>query len=137
MKRDNDLTKMHLGIGRNSLCRTIRSDAIKRYVTAAVSFHTLFGLHPRDCRNDNALDSKLSYTLSTVLDEQRRWEDVPNRSEHYTLERVDAMKHEFVASAPNTPTTAVLVAWFACGIFADFRLLIMGARCIQVRDHSL
>jgi hypothetical protein len=69
------------------------------------------------------MDTKISRTLSAVYDEQKRWEDVPNRREPYTLEMLDTMKNDFAASGqgPNT-LAAALVDWFACGLFAGLRL---------------
>jgi hypothetical protein len=76
------------------MCGTIKSDTIEKYVIDAASFRALFGPHPRDFRKDNAVDTKVSRTLSAVYDEQKRWEDIPNRREPYTLEMLEAMKLE-------------------------------------------
>jgi hypothetical protein len=110
---------LHLGTGSTLLCHTIKSDTIKKYVNAAASFLALFGPFPRDLRKDNAVDAKVSRTLSAVYDEQKRWEDVPNRREPFTLERnarrleLDDLSSESVANAcgPNTQVAA-LVDWF-------------------------
>jgi hypothetical protein len=139
MKWDTDLAEMyrhprrgllqlamyaqHLGTGSNLVCRTIRTDTIKKYVTVAASFHALFGPHPRDFRKDIATDTKVSTTLSAVYVEQKRWEDVPNRREPYTLEMLDTMQHEFAASGyGQNSLNAALVDWFTCGLFAGLRL---------------
>jgi hypothetical protein len=113
----------HLGTGSNLLCRTIRTDTIKKYVTVAASLHALFGAHPRDFRKDSPTDTKVSPTLSAVYNEQKRWEDVPNRREPFTLEMLDAMKDDFAASGHGANTrTAALLDWFECGLFAGLRL---------------
>jgi hypothetical protein len=113
----------HLGTGSTLLCRSIRSATIKGYITAAASFHALFGPHPRDFRKDNAVDAKISTTLSAVYDELKRWEDVPNRREPYTLEMLDDMGREFANSGRGSNTLdAALLDWFTCGLFAGFRL---------------
>jgi hypothetical protein len=114
---------LHLGTGSTLLCRTIKSDTIKKYVNAAASFHALFGPNPRDFRKDNAVDTHVSRTLSAVYDEQKRWENVPNRREPYTLEMLDDFSGELAASGQGSNTLhAALVDWFTCGIFAGLRL---------------
>jgi hypothetical protein len=149
MKWDTDFTEMdlhpprrgllqlamfaqHLGTGSNLLCRTIRTDTIKRYVNVAASLHSLFGSHHRDYRKDSEMDTNISRTLSAVYVEQKRWEDVPNRREPYTLEMLDTMRTDFAASGrgPNT-LEAALVDWFACGLFAGLRLGEWGQHAYQ------
>jgi hypothetical protein len=139
MKWDTDLAEMylcprrgllqlamyaaHLGSGSTLMCRTIRSDTVKRYVFEAASFHALFGPHARDFRKENATDTKVSKTLSDVFDELKRWEDVPNRREPFTLEMLDEMKREFVNCGLGSNTlSAALLDWFECGLFGGFRL---------------
>jgi hypothetical protein len=111
----------HLGTGSTLVCGTIKSDTIEKYVIDAASFRALIGPHPRDFRKDNAVDTKVSRTLSAVYDEQKRWEDIPNRREPYTLEMLEAMKLELelelVASGRGPyALTATLVDWFECGL---------------------
>jgi hypothetical protein len=117
------LYAIHLGTGSTLLCRTIKSNTIKKYVNTAASFHALFGQNPRDFRNDNVTDTKVSLELSKVYTEQKRWEDVPNRREPYTLEMLDALSSEFATSGQGSNTLeAARVDWFACGLFAGLRL---------------
>jgi hypothetical protein len=113
----------HLGTGSSLLCRTIKADTIKRYVNAAASLHSLFGPHPYDYRKDSARDNQVSPTISRVYDEQKRWEDVPDRREPFTLEMLDTMSDDLATSerGPNT-MAAALVDWFTCGLFAGLRL---------------
>jgi hypothetical protein len=58
------LYAIHLGTCSTLLCRTIKSNTIKKYVNTAASFHALFGQNPRDFRNDNVTDTKVSPELS-------------------------------------------------------------------------
>jgi hypothetical protein len=86
-------------------------------------FLALFGACRRDFRKENAVDAKVSRTLSAVYDEQKRWEYVPNRREPFTLEMLDDLSSESAANAcgPNA-RAAALVDWFTCALFAGFRL---------------
>jgi hypothetical protein len=126
----------HLATGSTILCRQVKSATIKNYVRDVASFLALFGNHPRDIRKDNPTDTKLSHILNSVFAELKRWEDVPNRREPFTLEMLTEVKN-MAAAAKSGPDTllAALSDWFECGLFAGLRLTEHGqpAHCTDPR----
>jgi hypothetical protein len=112
---------MHLAIGNTLLCRQIKSTSIKHYVRDIASFVAL--LRQRDICKVHVLDTKLSPLIQSIFDELKRWEDVPNRREPFTLEMLAAVS-TIVTDTNASPDSlvAALENWFECGLFAGLRL---------------
>ena len=109
----------HLATGSTLHCRSIKASTIASYLHDVA---TLLGrFRPIDPRYVSASDTKLAPIISKVLDEQRRWETVPNRREPFTLEL-----HKEIASLPSVagdPTCldAAMANWTICMLYAGCR----------------
>ena len=70
-----------LATGSTLHCRSIKASTIGNYFHDIASFLGRF--RAIDPRFVSATDTKLAPVIAKVLDEQRRWESVPNRREPY------------------------------------------------------
>jgi hypothetical protein len=112
---------MHLATGNTLFCRQIKSASIKNYIRDIASFVAL--LRQRDIRRTVATDSKFSPLITSIFDELKRWEDIPNRREPFTLEMLDAtINFARESNAHPDSLLAALTDWFECSLFAGLRL---------------
>ena len=123
----------HLGTGNLLHCKSIKAAPIQQYIQSVASFLALFGEHPRDHRKEILTDTRLSQILTSVFDEIKRWETVPNRREPFTLEMLAEMTaHSAVARCGEDSLQVALADWFECGLFAGLRL----SEWAQEAQHS-
>lgn len=123
----------HLGTGNSLHCKSIKAATIQQYIQSVASFLALFGEHPRDYRKEISTDTRLSQVLTSVFDEIKRWESVPNRREPFTLEMLaDMTAHSAVAGCGEDSLQVALADWFECGLFAGLRL----SEWAQEAQHS-
>jgi hypothetical protein len=109
----------HLATGSTLHCRSIKASTIAAYLHDVSTFLGRF--RAIDPRYVSASDTKLAPVISKVLDEQRRWETVPNRREPFTVEL-----HKEIASLPsvtNDPNCldAAMANWTICNLYAGCR----------------
>jgi hypothetical protein len=112
---------IHLATGNTLFCCQIKAASIKNYVRDIASFAALH--RKLDIRRENATYAKLSPIITSVFDELKRWEDIPNRREPSTLEMLEAA-YALVSSTNAHPNSlmAALANWFECALFSGLRL---------------
>jgi hypothetical protein len=110
---------MHLATGSNLRHKTIKASTINDYLASVAKFLGRFS--DRDIRKQQ--DSfNIAPCIKSVLDEIKRWEDMPRRREPFTPEM---WKHIHTAMQPDASGDSLIAAcddWFACGIFGGLRL---------------
>lgn len=108
---------MHLCMGNNLVCRSIKADTIEAYLQAATSYFTSQG------RPSPAWDggSGRASIINDILVEARRWETIANRREPLTWKMV-SYQQRVASSFPPNSLDAALADWFIVGMFAGFRL---------------
>jgi hypothetical protein len=79
----------------------------------------------RDPRKLDQTSKGLAPTIKSVLDEVKRWENIPDRREPFTIEMLRYLI-ELVSSQPHIhgpdSCLAAMVDWASCGLFNGFRL---------------
>ena len=120
-----------LGMGHTLLCKTIKSDTIKRYVRAAaaqvqkrreayVRTHPqtpLSWFYPLRAHGD----IQWATPVQDCLKEIHRWENMKDRREPLTVDMIHSQFRQCLASTPHS-LDQVLYDWEVCGIYAGFRL---------------
>ena len=109
----------YLATGETLLCRTIKSNTIKKYLDAAAELSI-----PAKLMNP-CLDIKgnLSKNIKEILKETKRWETIPNRKEPVTKQMVEYIINkgsELKKDNPDNIYTA-LGNWLVIGEQAGFR----------------
>jgi hypothetical protein len=109
----------HLATGSTLYCRSIKASTIAAYLHDVATF--LGRYRSIDPRFVSATDTKLAPVIGKVLEEQRRWETVPNRREPFTLEL-----HNEIATLPsialdNCCLDAAMANWTLCNLYAGCR----------------
>lgn len=105
---------VHLATGHSIKAINIKAGTMKEYMLAAAGLIKLFDKIPRGSRKELHTD-RLCNTVSKVLGEVKRFEDIPNRCEAYT----PSMQRHLVKMAKNMPKDSLevaLVDWFAVGL---------------------
>jgi hypothetical protein len=110
---------MHLATGSNLRHRTIKASTINDYLASVAKFLGRFS--DRDVRKQQ--DSfNIAPCIKSVIDEIKRWEDMPRRRKPFTPEM---WKHIHSVMRPNASADSLIAAcddWFACGLFGGLRL---------------
>jgi hypothetical protein len=109
---------VHLGTGHTLPSLTIRSATVAKYAYAAAQLIAAFDDNSRDPRKDK--DAKFADCFVSVKAELRRWEDVHNRCEPYTM----AMQVRLIALCNNQPANGLyccLHDWFSTQLAAGGR----------------
>ena len=109
----------HLATGSTLHCRSIEASTIATYLNEVATFLGRF--RPIDPRFVSATDTKLAPAIAKVLEEQKRWESIPNRREPFNLE----MQKEIV-SLPSVALNplgldAAMANWTLCNLYAGCR----------------
>ena len=113
----------HLATGSTLWLRHIKSGTIRAYINAGASFMACFGNRPCDTRRALPTDKSLAPCIQAVLDEQARWEKVPNRREPYTLEMLHHLQAQVSKESPSTTSLLSAMAdWSEIGLFTGHRL---------------
>ena len=103
--------------GQTLLCKSIRSSTVRRYINAISKFYA-DNDHQDPTKDANG---KPAHQIQMVIQEQRRWETVPNRREPVTWEMV-AHQQRLASPLPSTSLDAALADWLVVGLYAGFRL---------------
>ena len=109
----------HLATGSSLHCRALKASTIASYLLDVAKF--LGRYRDVDPRFRSTADTCLAPAIAKVLDEQKRWESVPNRREPFTLEM-----HKYIAKSAATQTDdccldAALANWTLCNLYAGCR----------------
>ncbi|KAI2505986.1 hypothetical protein MHU86_8486 [Fragilaria crotonensis] len=109
----------HLATGSTLHFRAIKASTIAAYLHDVATFLGRF--RSIDPRFISATDTKLAPVIAKVLEEQRRWESVPNRREPFTLEL-----HQEIATLPaialdSCCLEAAMSNWTLCNLYAGCR----------------
>ena len=111
-----------LALGSNLLCRTLRADTIEKYLLAVSKYLQPIHATKRDPRMDRIGDKQLSPMIKSVINEQRRWESIPNQREPFLPELTRHLIQLIQTS--NPPEDHLLRAalqWFIIGHHIGFR----------------
>lgn len=111
------LYAMHLAQGYGIQCRTLKSGTIQRYLLAAATISENHKL-PDPRLNNRGITS--SY-IHKVLNELKRWEDMPNRREPVTVAMLRKM-HALCDTMHDDSLESALYDWNVLGIYYGFRL---------------
>lgn len=109
---------VHLSTSQNIHCKTLKVGTITEYINAVARL--TFQECKIDIRKDNNLDKENGKFLKPILDELKRWEDVPNRREPFTPEMLDETLRR-AALAPEDSLKKVLGDWSICALYGGFR----------------
>jgi len=103
--------------GNTLLATSIKSDTVKRYLQAAAYLSTLAN------QTDPRLDiyGKNAAPVQKVLQEQKRWEEMPKRREPVTVEMINHM-WESCKNLPMDSLEYALFDWNVLGRYYGFRL---------------
>lgn len=109
----------HLASGSTLVCRSIKADSIKAYLTDVGKFIAQgHGPDPRYAEGDS---TRLAPQLHTVYDEVKRWESQKNRREPFTTKMWQHVA-KLAADEPSTSVNSALRDWFGLGLHAGLRL---------------
>ena len=108
---------MHLAQGHTIHCLAIRSGTIDRYLHAAAKIST--AANQMDPRLD--IHGKKSASITKVINEQKRWEEMPKRREPVTVAMIKDLEANARATEPDSLESA-LYDWNVMGHYYGFRL---------------
>lgn len=122
---------VYLGMGHTLLCKTIKSQTIKHYVTDAAAAvqrrreayaraHPsipLSWLSPIRTHGNNRLAAPITHCLKEIA----RWESMEDRREPLTTDMIQFLKTLCHLSTPHS-LEQTIYDWFVCGIYGGFRL---------------
>ncbi|KAG7354495.1 hypothetical protein IV203_003851 [Nitzschia inconspicua] len=121
----------HLATGHSLSSLTLRTGTIRKYLIAAASLIAIFDSEPgRDARKGKGSDSLCS-PLEKVLKEQKRWEDVPDRREGWTVGLQLALMKKY-SHFPFRGKHQTITDWFVVALHGGFRR----AEWAQDRSHT-
>ena len=109
----------HLASGATLLCKTIKSDTIKRYLSAASELSA-----PAQMMNPTLdLMGNLSVFIKDIIHEVKRWETMPNRREPLTKEMTEYILDKGEKSKKTNPDNlySAMGDWLILGEQAGFR----------------
>ncbi|KAG7368827.1 hypothetical protein IV203_031570 [Nitzschia inconspicua] len=109
----------HLGSGHTLSRRNIRSDTIRNYLYAAATLVQMFHPEGLDPRKEKGLHA-ICPSIDKVLKELRRWENIPDRREPYTVAMQLLFCSKATSSDPNSKVSA-LCDWFSVMLQAGGR----------------
>ena len=109
----------YLASGATLLCKTIRSDTIKRYLKAAAELSA-----PAQMMNPTLdLMGNLSVFIKDIIHEAKRWESMPNRREPLTKEMIEYIIDKGENSKKTNPDNlySAMGDWLVLGEQTGFR----------------
>ena len=111
------LHALHLAQGHTIHCLAIRSGTIDRHLHAAAKISTAAN------QMDPILDihGKKSASITKVINEQKRWEEMPKRREPVTVAMIKDLEANARATGPDSLESA-LYDWNVMGHYYGFRL---------------
>jgi hypothetical protein len=117
------LYAVHLATGNSVSCRAIKAATIDKYIRNVAKFCAR--TNPRDPRKLEQTQKLLAPTIQGVLDEARRWEEIPDRREPFTIEMLryliemrDTQPHIY---GPDS-LMATMIDYASAGLYDGFRL---------------
>ncbi len=117
------LYAVHLATGNALACRSIKSATIVKYLLSIAKFCAR--RNQRDPRKAEQTDRGSAPMIQGVLDEVKRWEDVPDRREAFTIEMLDYMTSLLLENPDlygQDSFLAVMVDYAGAGLYDGFRL---------------
>ena len=109
----------HLATGSTLHCRTIKSATINGYITDVAKFLSRF--RDVDPRFASPADTKIAPIISKVIQEQRRWETVPNRREPFTMALQNILSQKATESNDSYSFDTAIADWTLCNMYAGCR----------------
>jgi hypothetical protein len=117
------LYAVHLATGHAISCRAVKAKTIEKYLRNVSAFCARS--NPRDPRKSEQTNKALAPAIQGVLDEVKRWENIPERREPFTIEMLRYLI-ELRDSLPHIhgqdSCLAAMVDWTTDGSYDGFRL---------------
>jgi hypothetical protein len=117
------LYAVHLATGHTVSCRAIKATTIDKYLRNVAKFCAR--ANPRDPRKLEQTQKPLARMIQGVIDEVKRWEDIPDRREPLTIEMIYYLQ-ELYESKPylysSDSALAVIIDYAGAGLYDGFRL---------------
>jgi hypothetical protein len=114
---------VHLATGHTVSCRAIKANTIDKYIRNVAKFCARS--NPRDPRKLEQTQKLLAPAIQGVIDEVKRWENIPDRREPFTIEMLryltelrDTQPH---IHGPDS-SLATMVDFASAGLYDGFRL---------------
>jgi hypothetical protein len=95
------LFALHLCSGASFLCKAIKAATTRQYLADVSTVLRRLARLQRDLRRDRDSDTRLAATITTVLKEIERWEQMPNRREPFTLEMLALLQQQAKLLPPD------------------------------------
>jgi hypothetical protein len=117
------LYTVHLATGNALACRSVKAATITKYLLSIAKFCAR--RNPRDPRKAEQTDQGNAKNIQGVLDELKRWENVPDRREPFTIEMLDyltALLQDNPDLYDQDSFLAVMVDYAGAGLYDGFRL---------------
>ena len=108
-----------LALGNSLLCRSILAGTIDKYLVAVADLFLQNG-NPSPLM-DPMKPHRRAECITSVIDEQRRWENIPNCREPLTLDMLRAIIAR-TTNAPFTSLESALTDWFTLAVYMGPRL---------------
>ena len=109
----------HLATGSTLHCRSLKASTIASYLLDVAKF--LGRYRDIDPRYRSTADTRLAPSIAKVLDEQKRWESVPNRREPFTLEMHNFLMKIAATETDDSCLAAAMANWTLCNLYAGCR----------------
>jgi hypothetical protein len=101
------------------MCRSLKASTIAGYLLDVAKF--LGRYRDVDPRFRSTADTRLAPIIARVLEEQKRWESVPNRREPFTIEMHNYIATTAAAAKDDCCLIAALANWTICNLYAGCR----------------
>jgi hypothetical protein len=118
------LYAVHLATGHAISCRAVKAKTIEKYLRNVSAFCARS--NPRDPRKSEQTNKALAPAIQGVLDEVKRWENIPERREPFTIEMLrylielrDSLPH---IHGQDSCLAAMVEDWATDGLYDGFRL---------------
>jgi hypothetical protein len=109
----------HLALGSTLHCRSLKASTIAGYLLDVAKFLGRF--RDVDPRFRSTADTRLAPAIAKVLDEQKRWETVPNRREPFNLELHNYIAQQAKSNPDDCCLDAAMANWTLCNLYAGCR----------------
>jgi hypothetical protein len=109
----------HLATGSTLHCRSLKSSTIASYLLDVAKFLGRF--RDVDPRFRSTADTRLAPAIAKVLEEQKRWETVPNRREPFNLELHNHIAQQAKSNTDDCCLEAAMANWTLCNLYAGCR----------------
>jgi hypothetical protein len=111
----------HLATGNSLLCRCIKANTMLKYAHAAACFvKAATGNDPRKYERETG--NRLADEINKVINEQRRWEKMPNRREPFEVKQWLWLHNKYcTGDYPRHSAEYQAVCWMGAGLLTGFR----------------